>query len=271
MPKNRSPRTPLQSAPMASDVAARRMKQRSGMLRLAVAMPSQKMLQTGTGQEFAPGTERWAVKTGTDADVGKVDLAAPVVATTVEELQLAQRPPALDTGEAAFYSKRVGPVETTVWQLSCRVTAVKLEADGDYHLVLQGDSGETIIGELPCPQAPFVASTSPFLADITRARAVANAKILKNIPTAKFAAMGKYMVPVGAFSSPVARNARVKLSRRKPRPKSGGSSAGSTFKTAITPVSVTIRGVGFFDRIHGQMGVAPNGIELHPVLDLVVN
>jgi hypothetical protein len=28
----------------------------------------------------------------------------------------------------------------------------------------------------------------------------------------------------------------------------------------------TIVGVGFFDRIHGQMGVAPNGIELHPVL-----
>jgi hypothetical protein len=28
----------------------------------------------------------------------------------------------------------------------------------------------------------------------------------------------------------------------------------------------TIRGVGFFDFIHGQTGVAPNGIELHPVL-----
>jgi len=31
-------------------------------------------------------------------------------------------------------------------------------------------------------------------------------------------------------------------------------------------VMVTITGVGFFDRIHGQTGVAPNGIELHPVL-----
>jgi hypothetical protein len=28
----------------------------------------------------------------------------------------------------------------------------------------------------------------------------------------------------------------------------------------------TITGVGFFDEIHGQTGVAPNGIELHPVL-----
>lgn len=32
--------------------------------------------------------------------------------------------------------------------------------------------------------------------------------------------------------------------------------------------SATIRGVGFFDFIHGQPGIAPNGIELHPVLEL---
>jgi hypothetical protein len=28
----------------------------------------------------------------------------------------------------------------------------------------------------------------------------------------------------------------------------------------------TIRGIGLFDFLHGQTGVAPNGIELHPVL-----
>jgi hypothetical protein len=31
---------------------------------------------------------------------------------------------------------------------------------------------------------------------------------------------------------------------------------------------VTVRGVGFFDFIHGQNGVAANGIEIHPVLEL---
>ena len=31
----------------------------------------------------------------------------------------------------------------------------------------------------------------------------------------------------------------------------------------------TIRGVGFFDFIHGQTGVAPSGIELHPVLRFI--
>jgi hypothetical protein len=34
-----------------------------------------------------------------------------------------------------------------------------------------------------------------------------------------------------------------------------------------TDIDVTVTGVGFFDRLHGQEGVAANGIELHPVLD----
>jgi len=34
-----------------------------------------------------------------------------------------------------------------------------------------------------------------------------------------------------------------------------------------TPVRIT--GVGFFDKVHGQMGVALlNGIELHPILKI---
>jgi len=40
----------------------------------------------------------------------------------------------------------------------------------------------------------------------------------------------------------------------------------TSFKTANVPVQV--KGVGFFDFIHGQTGVADNGIELHPVLDI---
>jgi hypothetical protein len=31
---------------------------------------------------------------------------------------------------------------------------------------------------------------------------------------------------------------------------------------------VRVTGAGFFDFLHGQRGVAPNGIELHPVLDV---
>jgi hypothetical protein len=45
--------------------------------------------------------------------------------------------------------------------------------------------------------------------------------------------------------------------------------ATTSFQTANIPVA--IRGVGFFDFLHGQTGVAPNGIEIHPVLDIVFN
>lgn len=36
----------------------------------------------------------------------------------------------------------------------------------------------------------------------------------------------------------------------------------------IHPGPVRVTGVLFFDFIHGQTGVAPNGVELHPVLDI---
>lgn len=42
--------------------------------------------------------------------------------------------------------------------------------------------------------------------------------------------------------------------------------ATTSMKTTSTPV--TIRGVGFWDYIHGQTGVSPNGIEVHPVLNI---
>jgi len=34
------------------------------------------------------------------------------------------------------------------------------------------------------------------------------------------------------------------------------------------PIVVEVTGVGFFDREHGQVGAAPNNLELHPVLSL---
>ncbi len=45
--------------------------------------------------------------------------------------------------------------------------------------------------------------------------------------------------------------------------------ATTSFQTANIPVQV--KGVGMFDFLHGQTGVAPNGMELHPVLDIVFN
>lgn len=43
-----------------------------------------------------------------------------------------------------------------------------------------------------------------------------------------------------------------------------GAERQTSFRTAGVPVTLT--GAGFFDFPHGQSGVAPNAIELHPVL-----
>ncbi len=45
--------------------------------------------------------------------------------------------------------------------------------------------------------------------------------------------------------------------------------ATTSFQTANIPVR--IQGVGMFDFLHGQTGVAPNGIEIHPILDIIFN
>jgi hypothetical protein len=45
--------------------------------------------------------------------------------------------------------------------------------------------------------------------------------------------------------------------------------ATTTFQTVNMPVQ--IKGVGFFDYLEGQEGLAPNGIELHPIIDIIFN
>jgi hypothetical protein len=42
----------------------------------------------------------------------------------------------------------------------------------------------------------------------------------------------------------------------------------ATTSMKTTSTAVTVKGVGFWDFLHGQTGVAPNGIEVHPVLDI---
>jgi hypothetical protein len=160
------------------------------------------------------GVERWSVKTGTDADVGKVNLSSSS-SNTIVTMRGWPTPSTIPA------NNRISPYETTVWVLNATLTQYKAESDSDYHLVLSDASGNTLIAEIPLPAC--VGSGSPFLSKITSARAAFDAK---------FTATG-------------------------------------SFQTANIPVQIT--GVGMFDFLHGQTGVAPNGIELHPVLSIVFN
>src|SRR6185369_3025871 len=160
------------------------------------------------------GVERWSVKTGTDADVGLVNVNS-TTANTILTLRGWPTPGTIPS------NNRISPYETTVWVINATLTQYKLESDSDYHLILSDASGNTMIAEIPLPGC--VGSSSPFLSKITSARNAFNAKF----------------TPTGSF------------------------------KTANIPVQIT--GVGMFDFLHGQTGVAPNGIELHPVLSIVFN
>src|SRR5215472_2382706 len=105
-----------------------------------------------------PGVERWQVKTGTDPDVGSVGNDG-IVDTTVEEMINIPRPKDFTPPNRRFpkyETHRSAPVETTVWRIEVDIIALKLEQDGDYHLVLQGNSGETMIAEIPDPEPDFV-------------------------------------------------------------------------------------------------------------------
>src|SRR5215471_4381784 len=160
------------------------------------------------------GVERWSVKTGTDADVGLVNLNSPT-STAITSMRAFTAPNPIPA------NNRISGPETTVWVINATLTLFKLESDSDYHLVIQDASGNTMITEIPSPSC--VGSGSPFLSGITNARAQFDARF----------------------------------------------TATTSFQTANIPVQVT--GVGMFDFLHGQTGVAPNGIELHPILNIVFN
>lgn len=157
------------------------------------------------------GVERWAVKTLTDPAANQVTLA--LQGSNIADL-VSIAPPVAPTD-------RVGPTETTTFQISGTLTFAKKEADGDYHLVLDDGHGNTMIVE----------ATDPACAH-------------------------------GSLVLPQIEAVRQQLDTQLP-----ALAAGQVIKPDMAAV---VSGVGFFDRLHGQTGVAPNGIELHPLIAITL-
>ena len=230
----------------------------------------------------APGSERWPVKTGQDPDrnlVGKniiagQDLGAGIVPATVEELISIPRPPGLEDIKAdppAFTSKRSQPVETTIWRVDVNITVLKQEKDGDYHLVIQGASGVTMVAEVPMPNTTFVGD-SPWLQNIKDARQAVDDKLVHKLSPKDFVLPpgGTILVPRNSFSGdlPIPEMAAFKLPESFRTPAEGQEAQMPAFMTSVPSTPARVTGVGFFDRMHGQTGVAPNVIELHPILKI---
>jgi hypothetical protein len=268
----------VNSLPVVNDAIARQIK---------AAAKAEGALEAPFAEEFVPlmlvtkpGVERWPVKTGTDSDVALVgknilaghSLGAGIVRATVDELILIGRPlgmrPASKNFDNAFHDTRLGVVERTVWQIEADITALKLEKDGDYHLVLQGASGETMIGEIPTATKAFL-SGSPWLTNIKAARKNVDDKLINKLTPANFVQLEGILVPRESLPETEQLHAMSAPANMLTfsTPEDGNEVAVATFKTKVKPTAVRITGVGFFDRVHGQMGVSQlNGIELHPVL-----
>jgi hypothetical protein len=209
-----------------------------------------------------PGVERWPVKTGTDADVSKVgvnqvngeNLGPGIVDTTVEEMlklpRAANMPPVHSsfTKNSFYQNRRAAVTETTVWRLTAVVTEAKLEQDGDYHLVLKDAGGHTMIGEIPNPDPAYVGN-AVWRADIKKARDAMDKKL------------GHPLVPVDFNPADMGPPTHERPDNVPVKDETAAmTQVGST---------ATVVGVGFFDSSHGQTGVAPTAIELHPIFSIV--
>ena len=144
--------------------------------------------------------------------------------------------PATKVFDNQFHDRRLGVVEQTVWSIKCEIIAVKLEADGDYHLVLRGASGEMMIGECPTPTKKFV-GTSPWLNNMKAARKEIDDKIVKPLAPAAFVQLDDILVPREALPSalqPLAMAAPSAIASFVPQ-EGGEDVALPTFKSKVNP------------------------------------
>jgi len=183
------------------------------------------------------GTERWQVKVGTDSGSGSVQLQSVIPTTVQDAIQLPQPhlPPQSDNDTRL-------PEETHVYKVSGHLAQFKQEGnDNDYHLVVTDDTlqftndgahrgpGHSLIAEIPDPNC---------------------------IP-------GKHGNPsvASTFISQITCT-RGKMDAKFPN----ADKSGNFNDTSGIPVTIT--GIGFFDRAHGQTGRASNNLEIHPILDI---
>lgn len=107
------------------------------------------------------GVLRWPVKTGSDSDIAKVAINQ-LHTTTVDELINLSLPTTLPQ------NNRIVPIETEVYQIQTTLLEINQTDDGDYHLLIVGSSGLTMVAEIPNPIC--VADSSPVKAQIIAVR-----------------------------------------------------------------------------------------------------
>lgn len=115
------------------------------------------------------GTERWDVKTGQDQWAGEVNpIPRPAAITWLR----GQKPPA----KIHSFKGRARGVEDQIFRVEASIAYAKREADGDYHVVLVDESGQSVIAEFPDPAC---VGRSPWKSQAAAARARLEALALR--------------------------------------------------------------------------------------------
>ena len=144
------------------------------------------------------GVERWSVKVLTDAASSTVNFT-PVNSNLAALV-------GLTTPAPNAYMLRTGPIEKTVYKITCNITIKKFESDNDYHLVLS-DGTHTLIGEIPDPSCT-TAATSSHVSEYAAAKAFVDAHIASgnvsnvNIPAVTVTGVGFIDPPHGQTGAP---------------------------------------------------------------------
>src|SRR5260370_32931090 len=90
---------------------------------------------------FACGKERWPVKTATDKD--KATIVATSVPATVNQLSQISAP----IDPSIKLDTRYAPTELAVYEITAKMTFIKVETDEDYHIVLKDEKGHSMVVE----------------------------------------------------------------------------------------------------------------------------
>lgn len=183
------------------------------------------------------GEERWALKVGADTAAANIDWLHPLVTPMHELVQLPRPPLPADDGTRTTAERIVRVVEG-------RLVKFKEErgktGDSDFHLVL---SDETLL--YSAGGGGTTVSPHSVIAEIPDPACVGGRNGTVTAPS--------------HFAAQLAAT-RAKFTTQFPHITSGWNDASGT--------SVRVTGVVFFDRDHGQVGRALNGLELHPLLDI---
>lgn len=194
----------------------------------ALLLPNQLWAQCG-------GEERWAVKMGADIGVAQVDVGNPIT-TSIHDLVALVRPNLPSDDETRISAERI--VRIVDGYLVKFKEETGKTGDSDYHLVI---SDNTML------YSPGGTSSQPsphsFIAEIPDPNCVGGRHGQVTNPS-------RFQVQLAQV--------RTEFEQRFTSVKSGWNDANG--------IPVRLTGVVFFDRPHGQVGRALNGLELHPLL-----